>query len=105
MTEERTQYTTQPDELTQLRTENWNLRQQLDRQIAAWNANGDALTAHAARQAQRIAELEAQLAAVPVDAIRAWWKSPVSWTGYDHTKYTEWHQAVKRWLATLDGAA
>ena len=58
MTEERTQYTTQPDELTQLRRQNRELSDKLDRQIAAWNANGDALTAHAERQAQRIAELE-----------------------------------------------
>lgn len=71
MTEERKQYTAKPgDELTQLRTENWNLRQQLDRQVAAWNGGTDALTAHATRQAQRIAELEATVQRLEADKRR-----------------------------------
>ena len=66
MTEERATYAT--DEVTQLRRQNRELSEKLDRQIAAWNANGDALTAHVARQAQRIAELEQEVIGVRLSA-------------------------------------
>ena len=106
MTEERTEYTTQPDdELTQLRTENWNLRQKLDRQIAAWNANGDELTAHAAQQAQRIAELEAQVQRLEADNRRLIAQIP-----YEDLRYivnshpnlrVDLRIEAKRWLDTV----
>ena len=132
MTEERTQYTTQPDELTQLRKQNRELSEKLDRQIAAWNANGDALTAHAERQAQRIAELEAQvarrngainaldhlaaqltahLAAVPVKAMRRYYRgtvyTPTAAQRYDYMPddYDTDSIAIHRWLFPQEGAA
>ena len=105
------------DELTQLRKQNRELSDKLDRQVAAWNANGDALTAHTARQAQRIAELEAdiarkngaihaldhlaaqltaQLAAVPVTLLRYIVTSHPSLPIDDRL-------TAQRWLNSLDG--
>ena len=103
MTEERATYAT--DEVTQLRTENWDLRQKLDRQVAAWNANGDALTAHAAQQAQRIAELEATVQRLEADKRRLIAQIP-----YEDLRYivnshpdlrVDMRIDVKRWLDTV----
>ena len=106
------------DELTQLRKQNRELSDKLGRQIAAWNANGDALTAHAERQAQRIAELEAtvaqltaQLAAVPVDALRRYYRgtvyTPTAAQRYDYMPddYDTDSIAIYRWLFPKENGA
>ena len=90
MTEGRTEYTTQPDELTQLRRQNRELSEKLDRQIAAWNGGTDALTAHAERQAH--------LAAVPVTLLRYIVTSHPSLPTDDRL-------TAQRWLNSLDGGA
>ena len=108
------------DELTQLRRQNRELSDKLDRQIAAWNANGDALTAHTARQAQRIAELEAQvqhleqdnkrlrhLDSMPVDAMRRL-VGNCEWTlseDYTAEQYVVDYGAAMAHFRTMDGAA
>lgn len=50
---------------------------------------------------QQVAELQAWKASVPVEAINAWWQSPVNWTGYDHAQYDAWYKAVKAWVHGL----
>ena len=57
--------------------------------------------AEIARLLTQIAKLQAWQDAVPVDAINAWWQSPVNWTGYDHAQYDAWYKAVKSWLNGL----
>ena len=61
MSEERTQYTTQPDELTRLRAESIRLRNELDKQLKAWGGYVDAHAGNYSRMNARIAELEAKV--------------------------------------------